>query len=116
MRRARVSLGVGVEGISRERQRLRREAAGWPARIRSATRADLHARDKGRERPRRQHQRRRGGEIVGRDLITRLRDLTLEIYRRGCQHAESKGIIIADTKFEFGLVGSNDEVMLIDEV
>jgi phosphoribosylaminoimidazole-succinocarboxamide synthase len=55
-------------------------------------------------------------KIVGRDLITRLRDLTLEIYRRGCQHAESKGIIIADTKFEFGLVGPNDEVMLIDEV
>ena len=55
-------------------------------------------------------------KIVGRDLITRLSDLTLEIYRRGCQHAESKGIIIADTKFEFGLVGPNDEVMLIDEV
>jgi phosphoribosylaminoimidazole-succinocarboxamide synthase len=41
--------------------------------------------------------------IVGRDLITRLKQLTLEIYRRGCEHAESKGIIIADTKFEFGL-------------
>ncbi len=54
--------------------------------------------------------------IVGRDLITRLRDLTLEIYRRGCEHAESKGIIIADTKFEFGLIGAHDEVMLIDEV
>ncbi len=55
-------------------------------------------------------------QIVGRDLITRLRDLTLEIYRRGCQHAASKGIIIADTKFEFGLIGPHDEVMLIDEV
>src|SRR4029079_12641000 len=55
-------------------------------------------------------------KIVGRDLITRLRDLTLEIYRRGCQHAEAKGIINDDTKFEFGLVGPNDEVMLIDEV
>lgn len=54
--------------------------------------------------------------IVGRDLITRLRDLTLEIYRRGCRHAESKGIIIADTKFEFGLIGPGDEIMLIDEV
>ena len=56
------------------------------------------------------------GKIVGRDLVTRLRDLTLEIYRRGCEHAESKGIIIADTKFEFGLIGEDDEVMLIDEV
>ena len=44
------------------------------------------------------------GRLVGADLIRRLKALTLEIYRRGCEHAESKGIIIADTKFEFGLV------------
>ena len=44
------------------------------------------------------------GRIVGADLIARLKHLTLEIYRRGVAHAESKGIIIADTKFEFGLV------------
>jgi len=59
------------------------------------------------------------GRIVGRDLIARLKTLTLEIYRRGCQHAESKGIIIADTKFEFGLVGAGNpatDVVLIDEV
>lgn len=59
------------------------------------------------------------GAIVGPDLIKRLRDLTLEIYRRGCEHAESKGIIIADTKFEFGLVREGDpatDVVLIDEV
>ena len=68
------------------------------------------------------------GEIVGQDLIARLRDLTLEIYRRGCEHAESKGIIIADTKFEFGLAPAGgktadpanligeDEIVLIDEV
>ena len=57
--------------------------------------------------------------IVGDELMVRLRDLTLEIYRRGCEHAESKGIIIADTKFEFGLVGDGDparDVVLIDEV
>lgn len=65
--------------------------------------------------------------IAGRDLITRLKQLTLEIYRRGCEHAESKGIIIADTKFEFGLarrgtarpsanVIGDDEIVLIDEV
>jgi phosphoribosylaminoimidazole-succinocarboxamide synthase len=54
------------------------------------------------------------GRIAGSDLIARLKALTLEIYRRGCEHAESKGIIIADTKFEFGVVG--DEVVLIDEV
>jgi phosphoribosylaminoimidazole-succinocarboxamide synthase len=59
------------------------------------------------------------GAIVGEDMIKRLRDLTLEIYRRGCEHAESKGIIIADTKFEFGLVRDGDpatDIVLIDEV
>jgi phosphoribosylaminoimidazole-succinocarboxamide synthase len=57
--------------------------------------------------------------IVGRDITTRLKQLTLEIYRRGCEHAESKGIIIADTKFEFGLIGAGDpagDIVLIDEV
>jgi phosphoribosylaminoimidazole-succinocarboxamide synthase len=54
------------------------------------------------------------GRLVGADLIAKLKALTLAIYRRGCEHAESKGIIIADTKFEFGLDGS--EIILIDEV
>jgi phosphoribosylaminoimidazole-succinocarboxamide synthase len=57
--------------------------------------------------------------LVGADLVARLKQLTLDIYRRGCEHAESKGIIIADTKFEFGLVGAGDpatDVVLIDEV
>ncbi|MEO6213499.1 MAG: phosphoribosylaminoimidazolesuccinocarboxamide synthase [Vicinamibacterales bacterium] len=59
------------------------------------------------------------GRIVGRALILRLKALTLELYRRGCEHAASRGIIIADTKFEFGLVGAGDprtDVVLIDEV
>jgi phosphoribosylaminoimidazole-succinocarboxamide synthase len=43
------------------------------------------------------------GRLVGAELVAQLKSLTLEIYRRGCDHAESKGIIIADTKFEFGL-------------
>jgi phosphoribosylaminoimidazole-succinocarboxamide synthase len=54
------------------------------------------------------------GRIVGADLITQLKSLTLEIYRRGVAHAESRGIIIADTKFEFGLAA--DQIILIDEV
>jgi phosphoribosylaminoimidazole-succinocarboxamide synthase len=54
------------------------------------------------------------GRLVGRDLIARLKRLTLDIYSRGAAHAESKGIIVADTKFEFGLDGS--DVILIDEV
>jgi phosphoribosylaminoimidazole-succinocarboxamide synthase len=54
------------------------------------------------------------GRIVGRDAIARLRALTLAIYARGVAHAETCGIIIADTKFEFGMAGN--ELILIDEV
>jgi phosphoribosylaminoimidazole-succinocarboxamide synthase len=58
------------------------------------------------------------GHIVGNDLVGRLRDLTLSIYSRGVSHAATRGILIADTKFEFGLAtnGSGREVVLIDEV
>jgi len=58
-------------------------------------------------------------KIVGADLIARLKQLTLEIYQRGAAHAETRGIIVADTKFEFGLVGDGhpaSDVVLIDEV
>jgi phosphoribosylaminoimidazole-succinocarboxamide synthase len=54
------------------------------------------------------------GRIVGAELVARLKALTLEIYRRGVEHAASKGIIIADTKFEFGL--DDQEIVLIDEI
>ena len=54
------------------------------------------------------------GRLIGAGLVATLKALTLEIYSRGVAHAESKGIIIADTKFEFGLVG--DQIVLIDEV
>lgn len=52
--------------------------------------------------------------MVGSDLAQRLRDLTLSIYDRAARYAESRGILIADTKFEFGFVG--DELVLGDEV
>jgi phosphoribosylaminoimidazole-succinocarboxamide synthase len=55
------------------------------------------------------------GRLVGSDLIRRLRELTLALYEHGAAHAESRGIILADTKFEFGLM-TNGEVILIDEV
>jgi phosphoribosylaminoimidazole-succinocarboxamide synthase len=52
-------------------------------------------------------------KAVGRDTAEALRARTLDIYRKGAAHAESKGVILADTKFEFGLV--NGEIILIDE-
>lgn len=51
---------------------------------------------------------------IGLELASKLRDLSLSIYKEAAEFAESKGIIIADTKFEFGLIGG--EVVLIDEV
>jgi phosphoribosylaminoimidazole-succinocarboxamide synthase len=53
-------------------------------------------------------------KLVGAGLIQRLRDLTLALYTFGSAHAESRGIILADTKFEFGLTDTND-IILIDE-
>lgn len=53
--------------------------------------------------------------VVGADLLARLKTLTLALYAAGVAHAESCGIILADTKFEFGLTDSG-ELLLIDEV
>jgi phosphoribosylaminoimidazole-succinocarboxamide synthase len=52
--------------------------------------------------------------LIGEDLSKRLRDLTLEIYSRAARYAETKGVIIADTKFEFGFV--DGQLVLGDEV
>ncbi|HWZ32841.1 MAG TPA: phosphoribosylaminoimidazolesuccinocarboxamide synthase [Bryobacteraceae bacterium] len=52
--------------------------------------------------------------LIGADLSTRLRDLTLGIYKKAADYARSRGIIIADTKFEFGLI--NGQITLADEV
>jgi phosphoribosylaminoimidazole-succinocarboxamide synthase len=51
---------------------------------------------------------------VGLDLSEKLRRLTLQIYQSAAEHALTKGIIIADTKFEFGIL--DGEIILIDEV
>ena len=52
--------------------------------------------------------------LIGEDLSKRLRDLTLEIYSRAARYAETKGVIIPDTKFEFGFV--DGQLVLGDEV
>ncbi len=53
-------------------------------------------------------------EIIGQEMAETLRQRSLDLYRRGAQLAQEKGIIIADTKFEWGQV--DDELILIDEV
>ncbi len=53
-------------------------------------------------------------KIIGQDLASKLRDLTLSIYTKASDYARARGIIIADTKFEFGMI--NGEITLADEV
>jgi phosphoribosylaminoimidazole-succinocarboxamide synthase len=53
-------------------------------------------------------------DALGHDLADRLRQLSLDLYAAGAEHAASRGIILADTKFEFGL--RDGEVVLADEV
>jgi phosphoribosylaminoimidazole-succinocarboxamide synthase len=53
-------------------------------------------------------------EILGNEQASRVRDASLQLYRSAAAYARERGIIIADTKFEFGLVG--DEIILIDEI
>jgi len=52
--------------------------------------------------------------LIGGDLAEKIKSLSLAIYKRGADLAAKKGIIIADTKFEFGKIG--EEIFLIDEV
>ncbi|TXI19052.1 MAG: phosphoribosylaminoimidazolesuccinocarboxamide synthase [Roseateles sp.] len=54
-------------------------------------------------------------QIIGADLATRVRDLSIQLYQRAADYALTKGIIIADTKFEFGL-DADGTLTLMDEV
>jgi phosphoribosylaminoimidazole-succinocarboxamide synthase len=53
--------------------------------------------------------------LIGEELARKVRDVSIELYKEASEYAVSRGIIIADTKFEFGLDGKN-ELVLIDEV
>ena len=55
----------------------------------------------------------RAAEIIDKDLAERVRNITLEIYRRAAAYAAPRGILLADTKFEFGLL--DGELIWIDE-
>ncbi|MGB9772833.1 MAG: phosphoribosylaminoimidazolesuccinocarboxamide synthase [Bacteroidota bacterium] len=55
-------------------------------------------------------------KIVGAKTAATIRDLSLALYKSAAEYAESRGIIIADTKFEFGIDPSSGEIILIDEL
>ncbi len=52
--------------------------------------------------------------LVGKELARKLSQISITLYKKGREYAQKRGIILADTKFEFGLIG--DEILLIDEV
>jgi phosphoribosylaminoimidazole-succinocarboxamide synthase len=54
--------------------------------------------------------------LIGPDVAERVRDLAIALYRRGAETAEPAGVILADTKFEFGTDPATGELLLIDEV
>ena len=56
----------------------------------------------------------RMAELVGPDLTERLKNLSIQVYQYGADHCAKRGILLADTKFEFGFI--NGELSLIDEV
>ncbi len=53
-------------------------------------------------------------ELIGSDLARKVSDVSIQLYQKAADYALPRGIIIADTKFEFGMIG--DELILIDEV
>ncbi len=55
-------------------------------------------------------------ELLGKEQTRKIADISIELYSRAADYARSRGIIIADTKFELGLLGDEKKLILIDEV
>ncbi|KAK4966469.1 Bifunctional purine biosynthetic protein ade1 [Elasticomyces elasticus] len=58
----------------------------------------------------------RAAEILGEEVAARVEEVSLRLYELARDHAEKRGILIADTKFEFGLDAATNELVLVDEV
>ncbi len=56
----------------------------------------------------------KAAEIIGKELAEKLESIAISVYKKASDYASTRGIIIADTKFEFGLLG--DKIIMIDEV
>lgn len=115
MHRARLHRRLGLEGLPEDRHDLRLSAAGRHAGIRQAgaplftpsTKAELGQHDQNISPA-------EAARLLGEDVARKVQETTLAIYEAGRTYAASRGIIVADTKFEFGFV--DGELRLIDEV
>ena len=106
---------LGLEGVPGRRHDARPGPAGRPAGERRSCPSPCSRRPR---RPTSGHDENISYEaavdLVGDELAAQARDVSLELYRRGAELARERGIIIADTKFELGLV--DGELVLCDEV
>ena len=109
--------GSGWKEYQAERRGLRRDAAAGPAQRLEAAGADLHAGDQGRRwaTTTRTSTSSACADIVGAELAAQVRDIAIRLYARRPRSRSRKGIIIADTKFEFGL-DRDGTLTLMDEV
>ena len=55
-------------------------------------------------------------DIIGADLAASVSKAAISLYTKAAEHARSRGIILADTKFEFGLINNKSQLILVDEV
>ena len=103
-----------LEGIPGVGRRVRCAAAGRPA-----ERAKLPSRSSRRPRrprcERREHHVRETERRIGTELAATIRDISIKLYKEAADYAATRGIIIADTKFEFGL-DNHGQLYLMDEV
>ena len=109
--------GSGWKDYQATRQRLGHRAAARPARVRAPARRRSSPR---RPRPTRATTRRSTSTAppswwATATLMARVRDVSIELYRFAAEHARERGVILADTKFEFGL-DDDGELVVGDEV
>ena len=107
--------GSGWKDYLAQRRGLRPPPAGRSRRVRTAARADLHPRDEGPDRPRREHRpRSRRRRSSASERFEEVERLSLALYRAVSERAAARGIILADTKLEFG-IDRHGALVLADE-
>ena len=107
MHHARLHHRLRLEGLQGHRFRLLESARLEQPLFTPSTKAELGEHDENISTA-------RAAEILGKDIADQIENIALALFKEGRAWAESRGIIIADTKFEFGMV--DGELILIDEV
>ncbi len=113
-RRARVPGRVGLGRLPRHRRGVWAPAASWPAGVRATSGPDRHSRHQGHRGPRPEHHRGGSRGTLRRAVPRRARGSRSGSTAYAARYAAARGILLADTKFEFG-VDEDGEVVLADE-